>query len=205
MICEIRLHCVVRLIYGAVLAGLAFSHCAEPLCVDQAETQLPGGEKFKEMRIVDGERMEIVHGRPALLERHVQLQLIGASEKDENVTVNAERIEFVYDEESNELTRVVATGSVSFVMESTRRQLQADEAIWFTADNRAEFRGNPTVTDERGTFTGDPIVYHVSDDRIVVANPRAVFLIPEREKADKEADKTAEGDSGRGNSELDTP
>jgi len=206
MTCDIGERCVIlQLICGAILTVLAASYCADPCCAAQPDTQLPGGEKYKEMRIVDGERMEILHGKPRMLEEHVQLQLVAASEAEEDVTVDADRIEFFYDEESEELDRVVASGSVSFIMETSRRQLQADETIWFTADNRAEFRGNPTVTDERGTFTGDSIVYHVSDDLIVVTKPRAVFLIPEKEEADEQADENNEPDTDQGRPELGTP
>ncbi len=205
MVSKMGSHAVARLMRAAVLAGLAVSYCAGPLCGAQPGVQMPGGEKFKEMRILDGERLEIPGGKPRLLEGHVQLQLIAASEEDENVTVNADKIEFFYDEESEELARVVASGSVSFVMETSRRQLQADEAIWFTADNRAEFQGNPTVTDERGTLTGDSVVYHVGDDLIVVTKPRGVFLIPEKEEAEEESNERSERDSEQGSPELGTP
>jgi hypothetical protein len=205
MIREITVRCVFRLMCGALLTVIVSSYFPQPLCTAQLDAQLPGGEKYKEMRIVDGERMEILHGRPRSLEEHVQLQLIATSEEEEDVTVNADKIEFFYDEESEELDRVVASGSVSFMMETSGRQLQADEAIWFAADNRAEFRGNPTVTDERGTFTGDSVVYHVSDDLIVVTKPRAVFLIPEKEQADEETDEKNGRTSEEGSPELGAP
>jgi len=204
MVRQIRPRSLVRLMCTVLLAVLAFFWLPEPLCTAQPDAQLPGGEKFKEMRIDDAERLEIPGGKPGLLEGHVQLQLVAASEEEEDVTVNADKIEFFYDEESGELARVVASGSVSFTMATSQRQLRADEAIWFTADNRAEFRGNPTVTDERGTLIGDSIVYHVSDDLIVVTKPRGAFLIPEKEPADEETDDRDERDSEQGRSELGT-
>ena len=187
MVCRTRLQFVVHLMYVALLSGLAFLWFAEPACMaQQTDIQLPGGEDFKEMHITDGERMVFLQGKLESLEEHVELRLTAASEDGENVKLRADRISFSYAEDTQELDKVVASGNVSFTMETSERQLQADEVTWFTVDNRAEFRGDPKVISERGTLTGDSIVHYLSDDRTVVTKPRAVFVIPDAEETEKE-------------------
>ena len=221
MVCRTRVRAITRLTCAALLTGLAFTAFAQSACTAQAAMQLPGGENFKEMRITDGERMVVLRGKLKSLEDHIELRLIGASEEAENVTVKADKIEFFYDvvpgemaageettgvaessvtdeqekpaENETEAAATASPGTVSFTMESSKRELQADEVTWFTADNRAEFRGNPRVVSEDGTLTGTSIVHYLSEDRTVVQNPRAVFVIPEKEEVEKEGDKKIEG------------
>jgi lipopolysaccharide transport protein LptA len=109
------------------------------------------------------------------------------------VTLKADRIDFFYAGDPQELDKVVASGNVSFTMETSMRQLQADEVTWFTADNKVEFRGNPKVISERGTLTGESIVHYLSDDRTAVVKPRAVFIVPEKKEAEKEPGGKNEG------------
>lgn len=173
----------------ALLMGLAFTGLLVPVRAAQKSTQLPGGKDFKEMRIIDGERMVFSQEKPKSIEEHVELRLIAASEEDENLTVRADKIEFFYAEDTGELARVTATGNVSFIMDPSKVELHGDTVIWLTAENKVELRGSPKAIGEGWTLTGGSIVYYIEEGRGEVRKPRGEFVIPQKNAAEEKGDK----------------
>lgn len=189
-----RARSLFRRVSAALLAGLAFIEFAQPVCTAQGAIQFPGGENFKEMRITDGERFRFFQeGKPKSLEESVELKLIAASDEDKNATVRADKIEFLYAEDTGELARVVATGNVSFFIEPSRTEalesegsheameLHGETVTWITSKNKVELRGNPRAKGEGWTLTGESILYDLEEDHGEVIKPRATFVIPKKE------------------------
>ena len=179
---RLRFDASVARVFRVLVVGSAITAFGPTLCAAQAMLELPGAANFKEMRILDGERLIFSERKLKSLEENVKLLFISTSEKVEDLLVEADRLDFVYDEKTGELAQVAATGHVRFTMESSKRQLRADTVTWFIAENKAEFRRNPTIVSERGTLTGESITHYFSEDRTVVKKPRAIFTIPEKKE-----------------------
>ena len=190
-----------RLVFVSIVRGaavglaLGFALTWGSAFAAEGGLELPGAESFKEIEIVGGERLILADGKMKSLEENVELLLIPTLEKDENLRVKADRIDFSYDEEAEMATfaRVLAKGNVSLTMETSKDQLLADELTWSVADNKAELRGNPRAVTEKYTLTGELIVYYITEGRGMVTKPRGTFVIPEKKKdTEEEAQKEEE-------------
>jgi hypothetical protein len=155
---------------------------------------LPAAERFKEITIISGERLILAGGRIESLQDDVELLLIPAVEKEENVGIKADRIDFSYDEtaETSAFSRVVAQGNVSLTTETSKDQLLADKLIWSVAENKAELSGKPRAVTKEYTLTGESIVYYIGEGRGVVTKPRGTFVIPEKKDTKEETKKEEE-------------
>ncbi len=189
-----------RLVFVSIVRGaavglaLGFALTWGSAFAAEGGLELPGAESFKEIEIVGGERLILADGKMKSLEENVELLLIPTLEKDENLRVKADRIDFSYDEEAEMATfaRVLAKGNVSLTMETSKDQLLADELTWSVADNKAELRGNPRAVTEKYTLTGELIVYYITEGRGMVTKPRGTFVIPEKKKDTEEEAKKEE-------------
>ncbi len=173
----------------------------ESSCPAQDKVEMPGAERFKEMEIVGGELLTLTaDGRIESLEGDVELLFIAASEKDENVTLKADRLDFFYDDKTDEPTRdptpalVVAKGNMSLATQS--HLLRADELRLSMAENRAELRGSPEATGKEYEYKlrGEVIVYDMDEGRIQVRKPRGTIVTPKKEDA-KQKEREKEGNS----------
>jgi len=155
---------------------------------------LPAAERFKEITIISGERLILAGGRIESLQDDVELLLIAAVEKEENVGIKADRIDFSYDKtaETPVFSRVVAQGNVSLTTETSKDQLLADKLIWSVAENKAELSGKPRAVTKEYTLTGESIVYYIGEGRGVVTKPRGTFVIPEKKDTKEETKKEEE-------------
>jgi hypothetical protein len=191
---------VFRLVFVSIVRGvvvgpaLVFALTWGSAFAAEGGLELPGAESFKEIEIVGGERLILADGKMKSLEEDVELILIPTLEKDENLKIKADRIDFSYDEKAETATfsRVVAKGNVSLTMETSKDQLLADELTWSVAENKAELRGNPRAVTEKYTLTGELIVYYITEGRGVVTKPRGTFVMPEKKKDTEEEMKKEE-------------
>jgi len=178
---------VVGLAFGfGLLWGSAFAA--------EGGLALPAAERFKEITIISGERLILAGGRIESLQDDVELLLIAAVEKEENVGIKADRIDFSYDKtaETPVFSRVVAQGNVSLTTETSKDQLLADKLIWSVAENKAELSGKPRAVTKEYTLTGESIVYYIGEGRGVVTKPRGTFVIPEKKDTKEETKKEEE-------------
>lgn len=185
-------HSIGRCLFALLLTQLALVTLLNPIEAAEGAMELPGARNFEEIRITDGDLLQLLEGNWRL-EGNVELQLIAASEQDEDVTVKADRIDFLFDEETDELSRIVATGNVSFTMQASERELRAQRVTWLMAENKVEFHGNPEAVIEGGTMTGESIIYYIEEDRAVVKRPRGAFPIPDKEDKKEEGKAEEEG------------
>lgn len=182
--------------FAALAVAAALGTFRESSCSAQDKLEMAGTERFKEIEIVGGELLTLTtDGKMESLEGDVELLFIAASEKDEDVTLKADRLDFFYDEKAAEPAPdptpalVVAKGNVSLSTES--HVLAADELRLSVAENKAELRGSPKATGKKYEYElrGEFILYDMDEGRVQVRKPRGTIVTPKKENAEQKKDR----------------
>ena len=78
-------------------------------------------------------------------------------------TINADRMEVFYSEETGGIVRIECTGNVRLLRDS--KTIIAETAVYHEAERMIDFRGEPRILDGRNMVTGSVIRYYPDEDR----------------------------------------
>lgn len=88
---------------------------------------------------------------------------VAANDKGRGLSIQADQIEFFFDEKMEEVERAVATGNVR-IAQGERRGV-AQQAEYFPGENRAVLLGHPRVWQDSDVVTGCKITLLMREDR----------------------------------------
>ncbi len=137
--------------------------------------KMKASRQFKQLDIVNIDRIELVNNRPSVMKGHIELVLIPRDPKEEQVILKADIARCIYkSEKGNVPDEIIIEGNVT-VLQGTYR-LTADKATWFREEGRVLCEGNPVATYEEGTTRAERIEYFFADSRIVGHNVSGTWL-----------------------------
>jgi len=169
---------VVALIAYAISALAADEPGIEATSIEE----LGSSDQFKQLDIVNIDRAEFVDNRPAMLEGHIEMVLIPRDQKDDQVTIKADRARWIYrSEEGTMPDEVVVEGNVTVVQGDNR--LTTEQATWYQTANRIVCEGNPVARLEQTTIRAERIVYYLADGRIVAEKVTGTWRFEESASA----------------------
>jgi lipopolysaccharide export system protein LptA len=93
--------------------------------------------------------------------------------KTTDMTIYADRMLVYYSEQGGDVTKIDATGNVK-VYKGTRL-MTSKAAVYYAAEDKVVFTGDPRAVDGDNVVTGSVITYFVKDDRSLVEHSK-VFL-----------------------------
>jgi lipopolysaccharide transport protein LptA len=88
---------------------------------------------------------------------------VSANDKGRGLSIQADQIEFFFDEKMEEVDRALATGNVRIAY--GERRGVAQRAEYFPGDNRAVLLGHPRVWQDSDVVTGCKITLLLREDR----------------------------------------
>ena len=88
---------------------------------------------------------------------------VAANDKGRGLSIQADQIEFFFDEKMEEVERALATGNVRIAY--GERRGVAQRAEYFPGDNRAVLLGHPRVWQDSDVVTGCKITLLMREDR----------------------------------------
>ncbi len=181
---------VLTIVVAFVAYGLSAIAADETGIETTSIEKLGSSDQFKQLDIVNIDRAEFVGNRPAVLEGHIEMVLIPRDQKDDQVTIKADRARWIYGSEEGTMPdEVVVEGNVTVVQGDNR--LTTEQATWYRTANRIVCEGNPVARLEQTTIRADRIVYYLADGRIVAEKVTCTWRFEESASAG-----TNEGDDG---------
>lgn len=93
--------------------------------------------------------------------------------KTGDITIQSDKMSVIYDESENNIDRIQATGNVR--VHKDERALFANEAVYFDADEKIVFTGDPKAVEGKNVISGTKIIYYFRDDRVVVEGSKVVL------------------------------
>jgi lipopolysaccharide export system protein LptA len=93
--------------------------------------------------------------------------------KTTDITIHADKMLVFYREDGGEVTKIEATGNVRVLKES--RLITSKSAIFYAAEDRVIFTGDPRAMDGDNVISGTKMNYFIKDDRFLVENSRVIL------------------------------
>lgn len=87
------------------------------------------------------------------------------NDKENDLTILADRIQFFFDEKMEEVKRALATGNVRITQENKRSF--SERAEYFPSEDRAVLTGNPKVWQDEDQVSGSRITLFFKEDRAI--------------------------------------
>ena len=78
-----------------------------------------------------------------------------------------------YDNSENSIDTFHATGNVK--VHKNERALFSDKAVYFDADEKIVFTGNPKAIEGNNIISGTKIIFYFKDDRAVVEGSKVIL------------------------------
>ena len=124
---------------------------AMPGTLPAAEVRTPLTISADTLEISRKDRMAVYRGN------------VAASDKGRGLSIQADQIEFFFDERMEEVERALATGNVRIAY--GERRGVAERAEYFPGENRAVLLGHPRVWQDSDQVTGCKITLLMREDR----------------------------------------
>jgi lipopolysaccharide export system protein LptA len=93
--------------------------------------------------------------------------------KTGDITMHSDKMSVFYDNSENSIDTIHATGNVK--VHKNERALFSDKAVYFDADEKIVFTGNPKAIEGNNIISGTKIIFYFKDDRAVVENSKIVL------------------------------
>jgi len=93
--------------------------------------------------------------------------------KTGDITMHSDKMSVFYDNSENSIDTIHATGNVK--VHKNERALFSDKAVYFDADEKIIFTGNPKAIEGNNIISGTKIIFYFKDDRAVVENSKIVL------------------------------
>jgi len=96
-----------------------------------------------------------------------------------DMTMYADRMLVYYDQETGNVTRIDASGTVKVIKRN--RVITSQEAVYFADGEKVIFTGEPKAVEGENVVTGKKITYLMNEDRFLVEGSK-VFLTNKKEQ-----------------------
>jgi len=96
-----------------------------------------------------------------------------------DMTMYADRMLVYYDQETGNVTRIDASGTVKVIKRN--RVITSQEAVYFADGGKVIFTGEPKAVEGENVVTGKKITYLMNEDRFLVEGSK-VFLTNKKEQ-----------------------
>ncbi len=93
--------------------------------------------------------------------------------KTGELTMYSDKMTVSYDDSAKTISKIHAIGNVK--VNKGASALFSDEAVYFNAEEKIIFTGNPKVVQEGNVITGREIIFYLKDDRAVVEDSRVIL------------------------------
>ncbi len=90
-----------------------------------------------------------------------------------DMTLNADQMLVHYDEESGDITKIIAKGNIKLIKGT--RVITAKEAAYYADKETIIFTGDPRAIEKENVVTGKKMTYYLDEDRFLVEESK-VFL-----------------------------
>lgn len=87
------------------------------------------------------------------------------NDKENDLTILADQMQFLFDEKMEEVKRALATGNVR-ITQGNKRSL-SERAEYFPSENRAVLTGSPRVWQDEDQVSGSRITLFFKEDRVI--------------------------------------
>lgn len=119
-----------------------------------------------------------------------------ADDKERDMVILSEKMEFIFDEKMERIEKGLATGNVRIT--AGDRRITSDQLELFPEQEKAVFTGDPRVWQDNDLITGTKITIFLKEDRAIVEGSPSkrvtAILYPKPEAAEK----SKSGASGEG-------
>jgi lipopolysaccharide export system protein LptA len=93
--------------------------------------------------------------------------------KTNDITIYSDKMTVFYNNEEGKIMKIHAVGDVK--VRNKERALFSDEAIYFDAEEKIIFTGNPKAVEGENMITGKQIIFFLKDNRAVVEGSRMIL------------------------------
>ncbi len=93
--------------------------------------------------------------------------------KSEDLTIHADKMTVYSDPDGNNIQKLHAAGNVK--VHKSETALFADEALYFSDEEKIIFSGKPKAIQKGNVITGSEIIFFLEDERAIVKNSRVVL------------------------------
>lgn len=93
--------------------------------------------------------------------------------KTDNLTIYSDKMTIYSDKDGTNVKKLYATGNVK--VHTNETVLFADEALYFSDEDKIIFSGNPKAVQKGNVITGSEIIFYLEDERAIVQKSRVVL------------------------------